>query len=195
MREPKENTVRTLTIFILFLISLSSSSQTYSSIIRDSTIIDFLNWEIKNTKKFSEGKSLFSRKKVSNKILQFDTANFILPLNSNGADWNYPKYLFKGGNIDTLFSEEDRNYFFEQFIANMNTVWEHKIKNGQIKKWSTTKYVYYYSVPLFSPDRKYVMMKKFFYCGNVCAYGGTYLYKKISPKKWELVEILNGWMS
>jgi hypothetical protein len=39
------------------------------------------------------------------------------------------------------------------------------------------------------------MIKKEFYCGEVCAYGGVYIYKLSETNKWMFILILNSWNS
>jgi hypothetical protein len=170
--------------------------QTYSAITPDATIIQFLKWEVKNGKKFSGDNNLRFQKKTSIFITEYNSINFICPDSLSKTDYQYYDYLYSRHNdVDSLFNQSERDYFLEQIKGIKDTSWNHKIPGANIKKWKSPKDVYTYSIPLFSTNGKYVMIKKSFYCGNVCAYGGIYLYRKVNSNNWELVKVLNGWMS
>lgn len=184
------------TILFLVIIPLVSLGQTYSSKVQDSTILAFMNWEIKNGEKYSEGSRLRIKRKTSHKILKFDTLNFYFPDSLQPIGWEYRELLFNRYNeIDSLFSIIEIDSLFSQFNTIKDTVWNHKIPGAKIKHWRSPLNQYKYSVPIFSSDEKYVFIKKSFYCGSVCAYGGIYLYERIEEDEWKLLKILNGWMS
>lgn len=188
--------MRTLSLIFFAFFSFNTTGQTYSSIIADSTIISFMEWEIKNGEKFREGGKLRINKKVNINIVHYDTIDFILPDSVGWGDWEYYLYLFNRRNkIDSLFSKSDRDSIFHQFTAIKDTVWTHGIGGARWKKWKNPKNTYEYAVPLFSPNGQYVLIKKSFYRGNLCAYGGIYLYQRTKDNSWELLKILNGWMS
>lgn len=173
-----------------------SFGQTYSSIVSDSTILNFMNWEIKNGKKYSERNKLRMKRKISSETLKFENINFYLPDTIHLGDWEYREFIFNRFNkIDSLFTKTEIESIFLQYKAIKDTVWSHKITGANIglRKFSLNEY--FYSVPIFTNDNKYVLIKKLFYCGNECAYGGIYLYKRIADDQWELVKVLNGWMS
>jgi hypothetical protein len=187
--------MKTLIIF-LAIIPLITFGQTYSSKIPDSTILSFIKWEIKNGEKFSEDSKFSFNKKTSRIISEYDTINFFLPKSINRGDWQNEFYLFNRRNaIDSLFSETEKDFLFAQYLALKDTIWSHKLNRARIKKWKNSRNIYTYAIPLFSSNEKYVLIKKSFYCGNVCAYGGIYLYEKIDEKNWKLLKILNGWIS
>lgn len=182
-------------LILLALSPLSSFGQTYSSI-PDSVIISFMEWEVKNGEKYPERGRLRLTKKARIKINKYDTVNFILPDSIDQGDWQYDFYLFNSYNaIDSIFSDSEKDSLFIQYTSMKDTVWCHKIKGARWRKWKNPKYTYSYSVPLFSSNGQYALLKKSFYCGNLCAYGGVYLYRKIDETSWELVKVLNGWMS
>lgn len=184
-------------LFILLLFnSFSSFGQTYSSQISDSTILAFMKWEVKNGGEYSEESKLRSRKKMSIRPLVFDTLNFIFSDSLPKYGWDFSNFLFnQRNNIDTIFSESETQFLFDQFTKINDTIWSQKIAGAKIGKWHNPKDQFSYSIPLFSENNKYVLIKKSYYCGNLCAYGGIYLYEKIDEKNWKLVKVLNGWMS
>lgn len=188
--------MRTFSILLLTVIPLLSIGQTYSSKIADSTILAFMKWEMENGKSFSEASKFRMNKKTSKVILTYDTLNFFLPDNVHQGDWQNELFLFnRRTKIDTLFSASEKDSLFAQYLAISNTVWSHRMNGAKLKKWHNPKNTYHYSIPLFSSDGKYVFIKKSFYCGKVCAYGGVYLYECVDNQSWKLIEILNGWMS
>jgi hypothetical protein len=50
------------------------------------------------------------------------------------------------------------------------------------------------SLPLFSLDKKTVIITIGFHCGGLCGGGATEIYKKINGK-WTLIKTLNNWVS
>jgi hypothetical protein len=183
-------------LLFLAIIPFISLGQTYSSKVSDSTILAFMKWEIQNGEKYAEANKFRMNRKTSDKILKFDTLNFYYPDSLHQYDWQYRAFLFNRHNkIDTLFSNADIESLFIQFTALKDTVWSHKISGAKIKNWNFPKNQYTYSIPIFSYNNKYVLIKKSFFCGNVCAYGGIYLYEKIDDNNWKLLKILHGWMS
>lgn len=183
-----------MTIFLI--LGFFSFTQTYSFQISDSTILNFMEWEIKNGEKFREDKKKRAYRKADIEIIPFDSINFILPDSVHWSDWQYDLYLFNRFNkLDSILSEKEQPYLIEQFNSVKETVWSHKIRGAKFKKWKNLKYTYFYSIPLFSSDEKYVLIRKSFYCGNICGYGGIYLYRKTANNSWEIVRILNGWIS
>jgi len=186
---------------ILFVQSgiVQAQTHTYSSVISDEEIYDFLNWMTSNDKK-SEIKFLKNNKKVSAKILSWDTANFISKY-AGQYDISHlepdNKYLFKkSSGLDTLFTQSERDYFIQQFFAIKDSVW-HKGMDGKkmipIKKKDYSD-VNYYSVPIFSRNKEYVLIYKVYTCGYGCAYGKYYLYK-YDIDRWRFLMSLNPWNS
>lgn len=175
---------------------LVSHGQTYSTVISDSVILDFMTWEVEHGKAYTEGGKPRFKKKTSYKPLTFDTLNFYFTDSLQAVGWEYHEYLFnKHNKIDSLFTTADIDTLFIQFKAIKDTVWSHHIQGVKIKNWRSPLNQYRYSIPLFSQNERFVLIKKSFYCGNICAYGGIYLYEKVGARKWKLLKILNGWMS
>lgn len=191
-----------LILFLLFLVQsvvVQAQTYTYSTQVSDKEIYDFLNWMTHNDGK-SEIKFLKNNKKVSVKILPWDTANFVSKyVGEYDISHLEPdnKYLFKkSSGLDTLFTQVDRDYFLEQFISIKDSVW-HKGMSGK-KMLSLKKKDYndvnYYSVPLFSRNREYAIIYKVYTCGYECAYGKYYLYK-YDKDRWKFLMSVNPWTS
>lgn len=175
--------------------------QTYSSIINDKEIYAFLNYITKTDKKHSE-EPLFKRKQIYYKIKTWDTANFVIKDTELYNKYPYldleEQFLFpKSKGVDTMFKQADRAFLFQQFISIKDTIWQKSFSNSKLLKDKDQKRPnrYYYSIPLFSIDRKYVIVRKAYYCGSLCAYGGYYIYKRIGKNKWEYVVSVHTWIS
>ncbi|WP_156032840.1 hypothetical protein [Prevotella sp. 10(H)] len=188
---------------LLFLITLLSvqfavaQKYTYSSVISDEEIYNFLNWMTENDKK-TEIKFLKNNKKVSYKIMPWDTANFISKyVGQYDISHLEPdnKYLFKkSSGLDTLFNQEERNFFYEQYISIKDSVWHQGMSGKKMisaKKKDDTN-VNYYSIPLFSRNKEYVLIYKVYICGYECSYGKYYLYK-FDVDRWRFLMSLNPW--
>lgn len=194
-------TATTILFLIGILFNQGVCAQTYSSVTTDKEIYDFLNWMTLSDKKLSEEPKL-KRKQIFYKIISWDTANFIT---KDTALLNkYPffdldnQFLFqRSKGTDTIFKQADRTFLFQQYTAIKDTVWHQGFSNSKLLKDKNQKQPnrYYYSVPLFSADRKYVVVRRQYYCGSLCAYGGYYIYRRLTDKKWEYITAVNTWMS
>lgn len=184
---------------ILFLMSIGSTltAQSYSSIISDKEIYDFMEWMIKNDKK--QEKEIFGKNRalLANTAL-WDTANFISK--NKALDIEYfeqdNKYLFKRSEgLDTLFTDVDKDFLFDQYNAIQIPVWKKNIGGKKIKKRELKEddEINMYSIPLFTKDKEFVIIYKVFHCGYGCAFGKYYLYKLIGNKKWKFVSSFNPW--
>lgn len=186
--------MRILTLLlIVFLNTTFATGQTYSAVTSDKEIYDFLNWMTVNDSK-NEDEPKLSRKHISNTILRWDTANFIpkdtLIINGKTYRTGYRQYLFqKADGTDTIFQQQDRAFLLHQFKAIKDSIWhEHFSKSTLLtKKKQIRPNRYYYSIPLFSVDKTYVIIRRMYYCGSLCTHGGYYIYRKIDRNKWEFV--------
>lgn len=195
--------MRTLKILLILglLIAENSFGQTYSSVSTDKEIYNFLNWLTRTERKYKE-EPFLTRKRVDCNILSWDSVNFIAKDTSMFR--KYPllsieaNYLFQGkSGTDTIFKQADREFLFQQFIAVNDSVWHDSFSNLKLLKTKTHRRPnrYLYSIPLFSVDKKYVVIRREYFCGDLCAYGGYYIYKKIGDSKWKYVTSVNTWMS
>ena len=167
-------------------------AQTYSSIITDKEIYDFLNWLTKTEPKYAVEPGII--KQVSEHIVRWDTSNFIQKDTLNGHDHFY-LYKSRGG-TDTLFKKEDRDFLFLQYTSIKDSTWHQPFKrSAMLKQKLETPNWHFYSVPLFSRNRDYVIVFKEYYCGPLCAYGGYYVYRKKGARKWERITGVNTWIS
>jgi len=192
--------MKKITIILIGLLSYTlTTGQTYSSIVNDNEIYDFLNWLTINTKKFSEEPKL-KQKQICHKILSWKKDVFFIDtIRENNQliifDYNC-LYQSKYG-TDTIFNQQDRDFIFQQFIAIKDSIWHTSFSNSKLLINQKQKRFnrHYYSIPLFSLDKEYVIIDKYYLCGTACAYGGYYVYKRIGKKKWEFITVINPWMS
>jgi len=61
------------------------------------------------------------------------------------------------------------------------------------EKYGTYTFVKFYN-PIFSSDRKTVIIDMTIHCGATCGGGSTFIYKKIN-NKWEKVNKFEHWLS
>ena len=187
----------TLTVALLFS-QLPCSAQTYSTLISDNEICSFMDWEVTSSDGYHEEPILSRRRKINRQMLQWDSLNFIVPDTLSKHDiLDRMMYLYQPKNgLDTLFNSEDREYVLQQFEAIKDSTWQNRISKARItaKPIRQKPNRYYYSLPLFSLDKKYAIIKRTYNCGSLCAYGGVFIYQRIEGNSWQLVTILNGWM-
>ncbi len=201
MRNLKNEPLKKITLISTLLFNFTFLiGQTYSSIISDKEIYDFLNWMTKNDRKYGD-EPKFKRKQIDFLILPWDTCNFVI---KDSAVFNNPNFVsdhfylfYKNSRTDLLLQQQDREFIFKQFTEIKDTIWHKPFSNSKllINKDQKKPNRYYYSIPLFSVDKKYVIIHRQYYCGNLCAYGGYYVYQRLDEKKWEYVTAVHSWIS
>jgi hypothetical protein len=183
---------------IIVFVAQFSFGQTYSSLVSDKEIYDFINWMTKAEKRHYE-EPFFKRKNIYYKVLTWDTSNFVRTdsIKNPYSEFDY-QYIFKRrGGSDTIFSAADRRYLLKQYFSIKDTIWHKGFKKSKLtkNKRQVRPNRYYYSIPLFSLDKNYVVIRKTYYCGSLCAYFGYYIYRKTDKDHWELVTCINCGMS
>ena len=184
--------MRTALILYFALISNFLFGQTYNSVILDSEIEAFIQWEINNTPKYGEDRKL-GKKVLYYKPESWKTAqtNMYGPF-SDTLSFEDKLYLFL--EQDTIFSKEDKVFMSEQYDSELINEWKIKFNNCRYTK-RFGKNNHQITIPLFSKDLKKVLFWKYFYCGSVCAYAQLYIYKKNEEKLWVLIGTHGFWMS
>jgi len=181
---------------------VTGTGHTYSSVIRDEEIYDFLNWMTINEE--NDIKYVYygiSKWYMENFILKDENTlkknkNFFLKLirKTNivvflGSDYIYD---IKSG-TDTIFKKEDRDFLFLQFNSIKDTIWHDNFSQSELTQKALN--AHFYSIPLFSLDRNYVIISKEYYCGSECAYGGIFVYRRINENIWVFVTSVVTWVS
>lgn len=171
-------------------------SQTYSSITPDKEIYDFLNWLTKQDDRCNQ-KRLFRRVSISQNMDNWIPANFFQE-DTVFSNSNYDNdFLFDKGSVaDSLFSQTDRESMYQQFVAQKDSVWKRRFKGAVFaKKGNFNRAKILYSIPLFSLDRNYVLVKMSCYSDELNAFGGYFIYRKKGNHRWKFVEGINVWQS
>lgn len=184
-----------LILFILFLIlGQLGSAQRYSKAIEDTAIVNFMTWL------FSSDTSVKARKQVDNHILKPDVINFAYADSGSLNYYQFARNIFQKRNgLRTYFTETDANTFVNQVKGQRKFRWN--LKSKQIRFVNTVelinnrleKVLYSYSLPLFSADRKYVIIIEAYYCGLVCGGGEYCLYERQSNGTWRKLTQFNQW--
>ncbi len=183
------------------LLCLSFQAQTYSTAISDREIYEFYNWLNQHEEKKGDEPKRGARR-ISEHIMSWDSTFFIpkdtLLINGKLEIDHLGTYLYKPQRgIDTLFGNEDKEFHRQQSLAIKDSLWHGKFKRSKLlrRKKQVIPNRWYYSIPLFSLDRKYVVVQRVYYCGSLCAHGGCYIYKRRNDGSWEGVRAVYSWIS
>jgi hypothetical protein len=181
--------VMNVVAIVLLFVSQMVASQTYNSVTSDKEIYEFLSYIIKYEDKYKEEPS-FGLKYISEKIIPWEKEDFVRNASTEKAD---NKYIFKEEiHMDTIFNETDKKFLMDQFNGIKTEIWYSKFKHSILTKNESETKVnrYYYSIPLFSNDQKYVLVKKKYYGKEHCYYGYC-IYKKDEKGNWEYLFAYN----
>ena len=179
-------------IFLSFWLTISA--QKYSNVIKDTAITNFMTWLIKSDTSFK------AVRHIDNDILKLHSDNFIYSDSSTLKNYQFAQNIFnKKLSLTQYFNQEDAKYFVQQINKQRKAKWNLKIKG--IKLFDTIRLVnnrvdkvlYSYSLPLFSVNRKYVILIEAFYCGLVCGGGGYNLYERQHDNSWKRLKQFNHW--
>ena len=197
----------TVRITIMFLFSLTftkAKSQTYSSIVTDQEIHNFF-YELNKSKAISQihklSPDIFAWAPM---LLLEDTSDQELPfyfLSNDGKE-----YVILKASI----GKEDIEFIKQQIQSIKGTIWDFNHLKGFIpadsiinkeimrksisgKKRIKDNYSYTFSLPLYSLDKKSVIIYQDFFCGALCSTSCIYLYKNDGSGKWQQVLSWNCW--
>ena len=151
-----------------------------------------MTWLIKSDTSFK------AVRHIDNDILKLHSDNFIYSDSSTLKNYQFAQNIFnKKLSLTQYFNQEDAKYFVQQINKQRKAKWNLKIKG--IKLFDTIRLVnnrvdkvlYSYSLPLFSVNRKYVILIEAFYCGLVCGGGGYNLYERQHDNSWKRLKQFN----
>jgi hypothetical protein len=149
---------------------------------------------------FKSDTSFKAARHVDNDILKLNSKNFIYTDSSNLNKYEFAQNIFsKRNKLTQYFNRDEANYFVRQINKQRKSKWQLKIKG--IKLFDTIelinnrvdKVLYSYSLPLFSNDKKYVIIIEAFFCGLVCGGGDYNLYERQLDKSWIKIKEFNHW--
>jgi hypothetical protein len=166
---------------ILLASTVICSGQTYSSVIPDKEIIGFMNWKFNSidTMRYAHVPKEYC--KFLNKIWKWRPAHFEFDSSSFFREDKDRYYIYNDENrwLDTILNSQDRNFIIQQskYDTTKTTKWLIKTpKNRRAKRG----YDYYFTLPLFSVDKNYVLLKEIHCCRveQITAESKIILYKK-----------------
>lgn len=177
----------TLSIILSFYLSICYC-QTYSDEINNKEISTF--FEELNLSKRHE------LKKINRQIISWEKEQIFGTKDSIKLFLDYEKYLLTNDTINKYLSVNDIDYIQKQYLSFKKANWNlsefkdfelidsveiNKILNRSIKKKRRLKnnYAYSFSIPLFSLDKKYVILIEEYYCGFMCSDKCIKIYQKI----------------
>jgi hypothetical protein len=99
--------------------------------------------------------------------------------------------------IESAFSPADTSFVYSQVLAQVDTIWRSAFENSKIIKKQNNKRRqnrFYYSLPLFSADKKFVIISVSYFCGSLCGYSSYKIYKRLQ-EGWEYLGEVNAWIS
>lgn len=183
-----------LLLILFMMLSQVGSAQRYSKAIEDTAIVNFMTWL------FTADTTFTAKRQVDIDILKLDVINFVYADSSTLADYQYTGNIFgKKNRLGNYFTEVDANDFVKQVNGQRNFRWN--LKSKKVRFVTTVelidnrleKVLFSYSLPLFSADRKYVIIIEAFYCGLVCGGGEYCLYERQSTGAWKKLKQFNQW--
>ncbi len=167
----------------------------YSAIIEDSLIYYFLNNTllkendiykycntVLNKKPFYtvNGESPFLKKIDTIKFFSVADKEFIKRQYDNSKYFSLNKNLLKNKivvEIDTtLKTREERRVFYDNLL-------------NKFRCYSSV------SVPIFNSSKNIAIVECEYICGLMCAEGGTFIYRKNEKNVWEIIMVVDRWIS
>src|SRR5260221_5922761 len=113
------------------------------------------------------------------------------------SKWDTAVFHSRIESISDCFDKEDFDFFVAQIIATKKRKWDKgkfsAIGLKQCKKGETGT-IWGFSRPLFTKDRQSFIIQFGNYCGDLCGYGCTYVYKK-EKNKWHVWRKVYCWVS
>lgn len=178
-----------LSLFVL-LNNVSGTAQTYSTITPDQKVYNFL----------SSIHSQDSSSVVINKvIIPWDPLQLLRGAEDSATTdfdryfYDY-MYLYKGS-VDSMFSTAEKSNFYKQFTVLQDSLWRKPFGGGRLVEIDNPilQRSKSYSVPLFSSDGNYALVRQALMGAPAGGRGGVFVYRRREGDDWELVNILNKW--
>ncbi|MBW6483994.1 MAG: hypothetical protein K0B10_13160 [Vicingaceae bacterium] len=189
--------MKQLLSLIVTIISFTSYAQIYSELISDEEILDFLKWESKNTPITTIPVRTPFFKMVYYKPVSWGYV-LVIPdsiLQETGMKAYNPNIFLNKFryDLDTILTKGDIEFIQSQYRGhNTANKWKIKLTKTFYKRLLFGKNrTYYYTIPVFSLDKNYVLFKKVYYCGPICGEGKIILYKRISDNNWIEYKVLS----
>lgn len=193
--------MKTKLLIIFFLWTSSISAQIYSSAVTDKEIYDFLSWLTVNSKGHFKG-SISEPTIILNKISDWDSSNIYIPKDTSAykakqgiepaVKYQF-QYLFKYDKcIDPILNKADIEFIKYQFQSIKDTSWHKTFDNSKLIRQNEAAAYCTYSIPFFTEDRKFVIVKVDSY-NHMFGSGGFDIYQKTGEKTWKFICRLHSW--
>ncbi len=162
-------------VILLFLVLCPALCycQTYSSVIPDSAILQFVDWEVTNTPKYNE-RWFTGSKKIYKRVVSWKKAQTSM-FDMDGS-LEFRKRFEEFFKESKTFNEEDIDFLVQQYESEKKAKWETSFDKGI--RTSSRMNSYQMTIPLFSKDMNKVMFWKYFLCGSLCAEACLYVYER-----------------
>ncbi len=169
-------------------------AQKYSKVVDDSTIINFIDYLLKN-----DTSTII--KNIDNDIIKLNIFNFIKLDSINSKNFSPDENIFKKeSSLKNIFTKEDIAWFGKQIKFQKTTKWNLKIKKikflneAELDENKRLNVILYgFSLPIFSSNQKYVIIIKSYYGGFMWGGGSYNLYERIKEKSWRKIKEFNQW--
>lgn len=185
-----------LIIVIGLILSHKAWSQTYSSVIDDGKISEFIQDEIDSKFSYSkkhERRWYHFRKRIKKSPTDWNLANWEMRWEQSKIVDFHNKFFFVIDSLKKYFTEADMLFLEQQYNAQRINDWSFKPKHCRVKKSYKIDF-YEFTIPLFSKDFETAIFYNYYLCGSLCAYSGLWIYKW-DGEKWVQDKYLKGWMS
>ena len=189
-------------LFIILFFYSTLYSQTYSNEILDNEICRFFQ-QLKNSEKLKI-------KKIDQKIIKWRNYDVYGEKDST-MSFSFGTGILKNEIVLKHLTKDDIQFIEKQYLSIKNSVWKkddfkkfnlldslgrNEIHNHSMKrnKKMGNYYSYSFSIPLFSIDKKYVIIIQDFYCGFMCSTQCIYLYHHSEKfNNWNEIASWNCW--
>jgi len=194
--------------YVIFIVVINWSSftfsQTYSNVISDEEILDFVTYILDN-EIVGYKDSVGQAKRISRSILDFDTSKIKFPeiirvsnlIIERGIFINLGRAFTLDDKNDSILIKSDRAYLLNQYENIKSKTWHNKLSIHKLKESRNTAKnpIHFLSIPLFSQNMKTAVISHEYYCGPLCAWGNIRVYRKDESGNWKKVFQTVGWRS
>ena len=183
--------MRQILVPIFMSLSLWGYSQNISSV-NDSTITTFMN-QVLDSEVNYPGTKPNKKKRVLTQPIPWINATWDLGQTDLNDSVFQEKFYFVLDTLKKYFNTSDMSFLEEQFKNQVSKKWVEYELRAKFNDTYTNNF-FEYSIPLFSTDNQSAIIYEYYYCGNLCAYSGLWLYRRIDGQ-WKKYKLLKGWIS
>lgn len=131
-----------------------------------------------------------------NNCLKEKNLQLKIPVNNNIIPWDLS--ILQDSTINKFFNKADIDVFKTEMQGLKKDVWNYTFTDAILIKnipYSSTPSatIFSYSMPLFSFDKKRVLVIEGFYCGVACGGGAYYIYKQQTNGNWLIIKKFKEW--